>query len=174
VPTRAAAQTTGIDPPVATPNLQVYFPAAVGTPHCVIFNNGASPAYLGGSGVTSATGLQFPPGAQLSLPNAGFGIWAVDGGLTLGTVSTTLTINAAAGGTVLAVAGTASLVAGVLLQIGNNNRPVSQETVIISTVPNAGSVTTTTPLQMDHVSGGTVWTISGQQATALSVNASTT
>lgn len=171
---RASSQTTGIDPPVATPNIQVYYPPTNGSPHCVIFNNGASPAYLGGTGVTAATGLWFPPGAQLSLPFAPQPIWAVGGGLTLGTVSTTLTINAAAGGTVLAVAGTASLVAGVLLQVGNNNRAAAQETVIIAAAPNAGTVTTTTPLQFDHNSGGTVWTVSAQQATALSVNASVT
>lgn len=171
---RASSQTTGIDPPVATPNVQVYFPASVGTPHAVLFNNGASPCWLGGTGVTTSTGLYFPPNAQLSLPVAPFAIWAVGGGVVVGTVSTTLTIGAAAGGTVLAVAGTASLLPGVLLQVGNNTNPTAQETVIVAAAPNAGTVTTTTPLRFDHLSGGTVWTVASQQATALSVNASTT
>lgn len=170
----ADSVTTGINAPAATPNSQVYFPPAYGNPHCVLTNNGASPCYLGGSSVTSATGLWFPPGAQLSLPFAPTAIWAVDDGVTLGTVSTTLTITAAAGGTVLAVAGTASLTSGVILQVGNNTFPSAQETVVVAAAPNAGTVTTTTPLQFDHASGGTVWTIASSKATALSVNVGTT
>lgn len=165
--------TTGIDPPVATPAVQVYFPPAYGTPHVVITNSGASGCYLGGSSVTVGTGMYFPPGAQLTFPFAPFPIFSCDGGLQPGTVPTsTVTIAAAAGGTVLAVSSTASTAAGVLLQVGNSVN--SQETVLISTVPNAGSVTTTTPLQFDHVAGGTVTIIASQAATSLSVNVGVT
>lgn len=171
---RSPSTTTGIDPPVALPAVQAYFPASVGTPHCVLFNSGASPAFLGGSGVTANMGLYFPPGAQLSLPYAPFGIWAVDGGLTLGTVTTTLTGNVTAGGTTITIAGTASVVAGTWLRLGNTNAPSSQESVIVSTVVNAGTITTTTPTQFDHITGGTVSVIAAQAATSLSVNAGTT
>lgn len=169
----AVSNTTGEDPPVAAPAKQVYFPASVGTPHCVVFNNGASPAYLGGSAVSSNTGLYFPPGAQLSLPYMPFAIWAVEG-YVLGTATTTLSANVAAGGTTLAAGSLASMSVGSALQIGNAGFPSSAETVIISTFVNAGTLTTTSPTQFDHISGGTVTVISTQNATSLSVNAGTT
>lgn len=170
---RASSQTTGIDPPVAAPAVQVYFPASVGTPHCVIFNSGASPAYLGGSAVSSNTGLYFPPGAQLSLPFMPYSIWAVEG-YALGTATTTLGANVAAGGTTLVAGSLASMKVGSALQIGNANAPSSFETVIISTFVNAGTLTTTSPTQFDHISGGTITVIATQNATSLSVNAGTT
>lgn len=172
-PPRSSSQTTGSDPPVSAPAVQAYFPASVGTPHCVIFNNGASPAYLGGSAVSSNTGLYFPPGAQLSLPFMPYGIWAVEG-YALGTATTTISANVAAGGTTLAAGSLASMKVGGALQIGNANAPSSFETVIISTFVNAGTLTTTSPTQFDHISGATVTTIATQNATSLSVNAGTT
>jgi hypothetical protein len=170
---RASSQTTGIDPPVAFPTIQVYVPPAVGNPHCVLFNNGASPVYLGGSSVTAATGLYFPPNAQITLPYMPYGIWAIDG-YTLGTVTTTLTTALGASGTTLTIAGTASIVAGTLLQIGNANRPTTFETVVVSAVVNAGTITTTTPVLYDHATGATVTTIAAQQGSSLSVNVGTT
>ncbi len=98
------APVTGIDPPlsITSPVTKVYNPAVVGTPHAVIFNNGASFAYLGGSAVTPATGFPFPPGAQISLPYANFSIWGVDGGVTVGTPATSLSAAAVTGaGTVV-------------------------------------------------------------------------
>lgn len=170
---RAASTTTGIDPPVATPSLQVYFPAAVGTPHCVIFNNGASPCYLGGSSVTQQAGLWFPPGAQLSLPFAPVSVYSIDG-YTLGTATTTISANLVSGGTTVAAGSLASMKVGGLIQIGNANAPSSFEVLVISTFVNAGTLTTTTGALYDHVSGATVTTISAQAATSLSVNAGTT
>lgn len=171
--TGRASQTTGIDPPVAMPTIQVYNPPAVGNPHAVIFNNGASPCYLGGSSVTSQTGLWFPPNAQLSLPYAPFGIWAIDG-YTLGTATTTISANVAAGGTTLAAGSLASMSVGTLLQLGNAGRPTTFEVVAISTFVNTGTLTTTTPVLYDHISGATVTTITSQSATSLSVNTGTT
>jgi hypothetical protein len=171
---RASSQTTGIDPPVATPSLQVYVPPKVGNPHCVIFNNGASPVYLGGSSVTSQTGLYFPPSAQLSFPFAPFPIYAIDG-YTVGTATTTLTANLTAGGTTVLIAGSlASMSVGGLIQLGNANAPTSYEALVISSFVNAGTLTTTTPVLYDHISGATVTTISSQAASSLSVNVGTT
>lgn len=171
---RAAANTTGEDPPVvAEPATKVYVPAAVGTPHCVIFNNGSSPVYLGGTAVSVNTGLWFPPGAQLSLPFATFPIWSVSG-YVLGTATTTISANAVAGGTTLAAGSLASMSVGTPLQLGNAGFPSSQEVVIISTFVNAGTLTTTAPTQFDHISGGTVTVISSQTGSSLSVNAGTT
>ncbi len=170
---RASSQTTGVDPPVATPTTQVYVPPAVGNPHCVLFNNGASPVYLGGSSVTAATGLLFPPNAQLTLPYMPYGIWAIDG-YTLGTATTTISANATAGGTILAAGSLASMSIGSLLQIGNANRPTTFEVVVIGGFTNAGTLTTTTATLYDHISGATVTTIASQQASSLSVNTGTT
>jgi hypothetical protein len=166
-------QTTGFDPPVATPSLQVYNPPAVGHPHVVLFNSGASPVYLGGTSVTAQNGFYFPSGAQISLPFAPFPIYAIDG-YTLGTATATLTINAVSGGTVLAAGSIASFTPGTLLQIGNAGAPNSQEVVVIANIPNTGTVTTTTPILYDHISGATVTTIASQNASSLSVNVGTT
>jgi hypothetical protein len=167
------SQTTGVDPPVAMPTIQVYVPPKVGNPHVVIFNNGASPCYIGGSSVTSQTGLWFPPNAQLNLPFAPQAIWAIDG-YTLGTATTTISANVVAGGTTLAAGSLASMSVGSLIQLGNANAPTSFEVVAISAFVNAGTLTTTTGVLYDHISGATVTTISSQSATSLSVNVGTT
>jgi hypothetical protein len=166
-----SGDTTGIDPPVASLRTQVYNPAAVGTPHCVIFNSGASPAYIGGSAVTPATGLLFPPGAQLSLPYASYAIWACDGGITTGTPVSSLSSAAASGaGTVVIAAGTAGFGAGATIQVGVGN---GSETVSI--VSNTGGTAIISPnFVFDHNSAATVVTIATQAATSLSVNAGTT
>lgn len=155
------------------PVVQVYVPPAVGNPHCVIFNNGGSPVFLGGSSVTAATGLYFPPNAQLTFPFAPFPIYAIDG-YTVGTATTTLTGNALAGGTVLSMGSFSTIGVGSLLQLGNSGRPTTFEVVAVSAIPNAGSVTTTTPVLYDHISGATVTTITSQAGSSLSVNAGTT
>lgn len=169
---RAASTTTGNDPPVATPVVKIYNPASVGTPHAVIFNNGASFAYIGGSAVTSASGLPFPPGAQLSLPYANYAIWGVDGGTTYGTPSTSLSANIAAGATAVTftTAGTVSFSTAQTIAIGIGT---GQEFVTISTMSGT-SITFTAPVLYDHVSGATAATVTGQSATSLSVNAGTT
>lgn len=165
---------SGGDPPViAEPATKAYVPASVGTPHAVIFNNGASPVYLGGSAVSINSGLYFPPGAQLSLPFAPFPIWSVSG-YVLGTATTTISANLAAGGTTVACGSLASMSVGTPLQIGNANAPSSFEVVVISTFVNAGTLTTTAPTQFDHISGGTVTVISSQTGSSLAVSAGTT
>lgn len=167
------SETTGFDPPVSSPRTQVYIPAAVGTPHCVIFNSGASPAYLGGSAVTPSTGLLFPPGAQLSLPYANYGIWACGGGVTAGTPVTSLSAAASSGaGTVTLTSGTVvtNLGSGVTIQVGTGN---GAETVTI--VSNTGGTAIISPnFVFDHNNAATVVTIGSQLATSLSVNAGTT
>jgi hypothetical protein len=171
--TRASSQTTGIDPPVATPTVQVYVPPQYGNPHCVIFNNGGSPVYLGGSSVTAATGLYFPPNAQITFPFAPFPIYAIDG-YTVGTATTTISANVLAGGTVLAAGSLASMTVGSLLQLGNAGHPTTYEVVSISAFTNAGTLTTTTPVLYDHISGATVTTITAQQGSSLSINVGVT
>lgn len=168
------AQTTGSDPPVvAEPAVKAYAPGAAGNPHAVLFNNGASPVYLGGTAVSVNSGLWFPPGAQLSLPFAPYPIWSVSG-YVLGTATTTLSASVTAGGTTLAAGSLASMSVGTPLQLGNANAPSSFEVVIISTFVNAGTLTTTAGTLFDHISGGTVTVVSSQTGSALSVNAGVT
>jgi hypothetical protein len=155
------------------PTVQVYYPPSVGNPHCVIFNNGGSPVYLGGSSVTTATGLYFPPNAQITFPFAPFPIYAIDG-YTVGTATTTISANVLAGGTVLAAGSLASMTVGSLLQLGNSGKPTTFEVVAISAFTNAGTLTTTTPVLYDHISGATVTTITAQQGSSLSVNVGVT
>jgi hypothetical protein len=169
---RASSQTTGSDPPVATPSVQVYVPPKVGSPHCVIFNNGGSPVFLGGSSVTAATGLYFPPNAQITFPFAPYSIYAIDG-YTVGTATTTLTANLLAGGTTALIGGSlASMSVGGLVQLGNV--PTSYEVLVIASFVNTGTITTTTGALYDHISGATVTTITAQQGSSLSVNVGVT
>jgi hypothetical protein len=169
-----SGNTTGEDPPViGDPPIQVYIPPKVGNPHCVIFNNGASPVYLGGTGVSINGGLYFPPNAQLSLPYMPYGIWSVSG-YTLGTAVTTLSASVTAGGTTIACGSLASMTVGSAVQIGNANAPTSYDIVTISAFVNAGTLTTTSPTLYDHISGGTVTVVASQTGSSLSVNVGTT
>jgi hypothetical protein len=129
--------------------------------------------FLGGSSVTAATGLYFPPNAQITFPFAPFPIYAIDG-YTVGTANAALTGNALAGGTVLSIGSFSTIGVGTLLQIGNAGRPTTFEVVTVAAIPNAGTVTTTTPILYDHISGATVTTITSQQGSSLSVNVGVT
>ena len=171
--------TTGANAPVsaAGPVIQVYNPAAVGVPHAVIFNNGASAAYLGGSAVTALSGMWFPPGAQLSLPFAPYAIFAIDSA-TVGAPVSSLTAAVASGGTTIILAGTATTgivpSTGQIFAVGSGT---ALEYVTVATykagVAN-GTVTTTGPFLYDHAVNATAQTITAQSATSLSVNTGTT
>jgi hypothetical protein len=164
--------TTGINAPVASPLTKIYNPAAVGTPHVVIFNNGMSGAYIGGSAVSSTSGLLFPPGAQLTLPYANYSIWGIDGGVTTGAPATSLQTAAATGGTTLTLASSGTVFATAqTIAVGAGT---GIEFVTLATI--AGTVlTTTTGLLYDHNASATVTTITGQPGvTSLSVNPGTT
>lgn len=163
--------TTGTNAMADVPVVKVYNPAVVGTPHAVLFNNGTSNAYIGGSGVTVNSGLLFPPGAQLSLPFANSAIWAT-GAITTGTPSTSLSVAGTAGGTALTFAGSvASFGTGTTVSIATGT---AQEFVTLATITSGTVITLTAPLLYDHLASSTVTTITAQSATALSVNSGTT
>ena len=173
--------TTGGNAPVAAagPAAKIYNPAAVGVPHAVIFNNGSSNAYLGGSAVTAVSGLLFPPGAQLTLPFAPYAIFATSAAATLGTPVSSLAAAAAAGAGTVILTGTATtgLVpsTGQIFAVGPGT---ALEYVTVSTYTAGaanGTVVTTAPLLYDHANAATAQTITSQPgATSLSVNAGTT
>lgn len=164
--------TTGVNAGVATPATKIYNPAAVGTPHAVIFNNGSSNAYLGSTtGVSANNGLLFPPGAQLVLPFANSSIYAIGSSVTTGAPVTSLQIAGTSGGTQITLASSGTVFATAqTISVGAST---AQEFVTIATITGT-VVTLSTPLLYDHNASATVTTITGQTATALSVNAGTT
>ena len=164
--------------PVTTPAIEVYVPPSVGNPHAVLYNNGSSPAYLGGSAVTPVSGLWFPPGATISYPFAPYGIWAVAGGQTVGTPSTTLVSATSTGGTVVILTGTAATTGGAFgtgatFAIGTSTG-IEYVTVATYTAgASNGTVTTVNPLLYDHASGATAATITAQSGTNLKIDRGT-
>lgn len=158
-----------IDPPVSASVVQIYSPAAVGTPTVFVFNTGTSSVYIGGSNVTFATGLQLLPGQQLEFPNYPYGIWAVCNPGTTGT-STTLSAAAAQAGTSVTVGATSGYSAGQVLQVGTAS---AAETVVVSTVPNGTTVTFTTGLRWAHASGETLALVNASAGSSLNVMAGT-
>jgi hypothetical protein len=155
--------------PVASPALQVYVPAAVGTPHVVFNNKGSSAAYLGGSAVTASAGLWFPPGAQISYPYAPYGIWAVDGSTTTGAPTTTLTAAVSCGATQVAVTGGTAYGTGQTIALGT---ATGQEFITVATIIGASGtgITLVNPLLYDHATGSAVAAITGQSGTNLQVD----
>lgn len=156
--------------PVTTPNTKIYNPGAAGQPHAVISNNSSSALYLGGSSVTAATGLWFPPGAKIEYPYAPYAIYAVDGGVTAGTVVNTTTSNAyaAGAGTVVVASGT-GIVANQVLFIASANSNTGAEAVTVSSQA-GGTVVLVSPTQFDHLTGSTVTTIVSQSGGAVYVD----
>ena len=144
-------------PVSATVPTVVYTPAPAGTPHAFLYNEGASPVYLGGSGVSTTQGLALAPNDKIRLPYAGGTIWAVSGYNTVspeGTVITATTTFPA--GTILTSAAGTSFTAGMWIAIesGTPRQEIAQ--VLAS---NAGSVITAAPLQYAHGTATTFWQI---------------
>ena len=108
-------------PVTLTPPVQVYVPPASGRPSVFIYNNGPNPVYVGGSEVTSVSGMMVPPAARVGVPAAVQGVFAVSGfnpTALVGTVST----NAAQGGSVLTVAsGGSAFTTGAFISIENGS-----------------------------------------------------
>ena len=137
----------------------VYTPSSAGTPHAFLYNEGGSPVYLGGSGVSTAQGLALAPNDKIRLPYAGGTIWAVSGYQT---------ILAAGdgdhrdddvpgrdhphhfGGT----AATALFTAGMWIAI-ESGTPRQETAQVLAT--NAGSVITSAPMQYAHGTATTFW-----------------
>jgi hypothetical protein len=169
-----SSPSTGVDPPVTaqSPITKIYNPAVVGTPHAVIFNNGSSFAYIGGSSVTPSSGFPLPPGAQITLPNANFSIWGCGGGVVTGTPSTSISVAGTAGGTALTFAGSvASFGTGSTVALGAGS---AQEFITFATITSGTVITLSAPLLYDHNASATVTTITAQSGTNLNVNVGTT
>lgn len=151
-------------PVSATIPTVVYTPSPAGTPHAFLYNEGGSPVYLGGSGVSTAQGLALAPNDKIRLPYAGGTIWAVSGYqqiLPQGTVITATTVFP--GGTILTTSGgtaaTALFTVGMWIAI-ESGTPRQETAQVLAN--NAGSVITSAPMQYAHGTATTFWQITAQ------------
>jgi hypothetical protein len=113
---------------------QVYVPAAGGVPSVFVKNQSLSPVWVGGSEVTTASGLELSPRAAITLRDAVQGIFAVSG-WNPGTAGTgTVTANIAQGGSVIAVAsGGSAFSTGTYLVIESGGPRQEVQTVAAQT-----------------------------------------
>lgn len=130
----------------------VYSPAASGTPHVTLINEGAAVVYIGNATVQAGVGLPLAAGQQVSLPFASQSLYAISG-ITATATATALSAAAVnAGATSLTVGSGTGIANGSIIQIGSGTRA---ETVTVT----AGGGTTTltvTATQYDHRLSDTV------------------
>ena len=135
----------------------VYIPTSSGTPHAFLYNEGVSPVYLGGSGVSTTQGLALAPNDKIRLPTAGGTIWAISGYNTTSPEGTVITATSTfpAGTTLTTTMGTA-FTAGMWIAIesGTPRQEIAQVNG-----NNAGSVFTNSALQYAHGTATTFWQI---------------
>jgi len=151
-------------PVSATIPTVVYTPSAYGTPHAFLYNEGSSPVYLGGSGVSTTQGLALAPNDKIRLPYAGGTIWAVSGYQTTSPEGTVITATTTfPSGTILTTAGgttvTALFTVGMWIAI-ESGTPRQEVAQVLAT--NAGSVITSAPLQYAHGTATTFWQLTAQ------------
>lgn len=134
----------------------VYVPAASGTPHMYVFNEGNSTAYIGGPGVNTVNGLALVPNQNVQVNIAYGTVYAVGGFYANGTATTSLNAATTIGGTAFTVGAGAGFTAGFqfVVEVGKNN----QECFTVST-SNAGTITTLNAALYPHTNGGTVVSI---------------
>ena len=123
----------------------------------VLYNNGPSPVYLGGSAVSTVTGMPFLPNDKVRLPNIGGTVWAISGYTTTSPEGTVITATTTfpAGTTLTTTMGTA-FTAGMWIAIesGTPRQEIAQVNG-----NNAGSVFTNSALQYAHGTATTFWQI---------------
>jgi hypothetical protein len=136
-----------IHTPVSGVPTLIYTPAASGTPHVTIVNEGTSIVYIGQAGVTSANGMPLQPSQEVSLPFAPVSLYAASGVASAGTtINTNAVFNS--GATSLTFAGNfySAAVNGGQAQIGSGS---NAEVVTISAGGGTGTLTVSA-LKYDH------------------------
>ena len=125
----------------------VYYPPSAGNPHCILTNIGGNTAYVGQSGISSATGLPMPPNDRSRLLFAGGTIYATAG---FNQASPFGTANAATpiGGSVLTVASGGTAFGTGSTFVVEPGTPRQEIAVVFAT--NAGTVTTTAAFTFGH------------------------
>ena len=125
----------------------VYYPASSGNPHCILTNTGGNTAYVGQSGISSATGLPMPPNDRAKLLFAGGTIYATAGFTQVspyGTANAATTI----GGSVITVASGGTAFGTGSTFVVEPGTPRQELAVVFAT--NAGTVTTTAAFTFGH------------------------
>lgn len=129
----------------------VSVPPAAGSPHAFLFNNGPNQVWLGGAGVSTATGFPLPANNRVDLSSAPGTIWAIAGGQPVSPFGTANAASIAAGTTIPGSYGTANPFSGGMTIIVESGTP-RQEVVTVSN-SNAGSVNVTAAMTFAHGSG---------------------
>jgi hypothetical protein len=144
----------------------VYYPPSSGNPHCILTNIGGNTAYVGQSGISSATGLPMPPNDRAKLLFAGGTIYATAG---FGQIAPFGTANAVtsypSGSTITVASGGTAFTSGMTVVIEPGTPRQEIGTVFSS---NAGSVVTNAPFTYAH---GTTTTFSQISPLATTVKA---
>ena len=125
----------------------VYYPPSSGNPHCILSNIGGNTAYVGQSGISSATGLPMPPNDRSRLLFAGGTIYATAGfnqASPFGTANAATTI----GGSVITVASGGTAFGTGSTFVVEPGTPRQEIAVVFAT--NAGTVTTTAAFTFGH------------------------
>ena len=131
----------------------VYYPPSAGNPHCILTNIGGNTAYVGQSGISSATGLPMPPNDRAKLLFAGGTIYATAGFTQVSPYGTANAATTYPGGSVLTVnsAGTAFGTGSTIVVEPGTPR---QEIAVVFSA-NAGTVVTSAPFTFGHGSATT-------------------
>ena len=125
----------------------VYYPPSSGNPHCILSNIGGNTAYVGQSGISSATGLPMPPNDRAKLLFAGGTIYATAGfnqASPFGTANAATTIG---GSTITVASGGTAFGTGSTFVV-EPGTPRQEIAVVFAT--NAGTVTTTAAFTFGH------------------------
>jgi hypothetical protein len=120
--------------PVSLTPVQVYVPSPSGVPSVFIQNRGPVPVWVGGSAVTTVSGLELSPRAGMTLRDAVQGVFAVSG-FNPGTAGTgTVSTNIAQGGSVITVAsGGSAFSTGINIVIESGSARQEVQTVAAQT-----------------------------------------
>ena len=125
----------------------VYFPPSSGNPHCILTNIGGNTAYVGQSGISSATGLPMPANDRAKLLFAGGTIYATAGFSQVSPFGTANAATTIGGSTITVASGGTAFGTGSTFVV-EPGTPRQEIAVVFAT--NAGTVTTTAAFTFGH------------------------
>ena len=125
----------------------VYYPPSAGNPHCILTNIGGNTAYVGQSGISSATGLPMPPNDRAKLLFAGGTIYATAGFTQVSPYGTANAATTIGGSTITVASGGTAFGTGSTFVV-EPGTPRQELAVVFAT--NAGTVTTTAAFTFGH------------------------
>ncbi len=137
-----------------TPVVPVAVPSPSGSPHGYLFNAGMQTAYLGGSGVSSATGFPLPPNNRVDLSTLPGTIYGVAGFAPVAPAGTTSSATVYPAGT--AVTTSAAITPGSLIVIEAGTGRQEVQTVGGTA---GGTVFTNAAWTFAHASGVAITTV---------------